>query len=85
MRDSKYKTITGKQTLNADKEDQPAHIDPVIDGNTSAYQRLKLTKAWDETVRMYDLQEEVDDTLKEMIINAVDAQYINALYKEYVG
>ena len=38
VRDSKYKTITGKQTLNTDKEDQPAHIDPVIDGNTSAYQ-----------------------------------------------
>ena len=34
---------------------------------------------------MYDLQEEVDDTLKEMITNAVDAQYINSLYKEYVG
>ena len=75
VRDSKYKTITGKQTLNTDKEEQPAHIDPTIDGNTSAYQRLKLTKAWDEKVRMYDLQEEVNDTLKEMIINAVDAQY----------
>ena len=34
---------------------------------------------------MYNLQEEVDDTLKEMIIKAVDEQYINSLYKEYVG
>ena len=44
VRDSKYKTITGKQMLNTDKTTQPAYVDPSIEGNTLAFQRLKLTK-----------------------------------------
>ena len=83
--DAQYVTISGSATSVTTKRVKPARVDPRINGNTSNYDRLKYTRERDEKIFDYHTQEEVDDALKNLIIAAVDPQYIEELKKDYVG
>ena len=82
---AKYVTITTIDTHVTTRQVKPAAVDPAIDGNTTNFKRLKKTRKWDIKIREFELQEEVDDVLKECIIESVDEQYIDELKKDYVG
>ena len=83
--DAQFVTITGIATAVTTKRIKPARVDPRINGNTSNYDRLRYTREQDEKILDWYTQEEVDDTLKNLIINAVDPQYIEELKQDYVG
>ena len=71
-------------TRIVDRQVKPAGTDPNIDGNISNFERIKLSRAQDEKIREFQLQEETDEQLKEKIIEAVDEEYLGELKKGYV-
>ena len=83
--DAQFVTITGIATAVTTKRIKPARVDPRINRNTSNYDRLRYTREQDEKILDWYTQEEVDETLKTLIINAVDPQYIEELKQDYVG
>ena len=68
-----------------DRQVKPAGTDPNIDGKTSNFERIKLSRAQDEKIREFHLQEETDEQLKEKTIEAVEEEYLGKLKKDYVG
>ena len=82
---TQFVTITGIATAVTTKRNKPSRIDVRINGNLSNYNRLRYTHEQDEKILDYHTQEEVDDTLKMFIIDAVDPQYIKELKEDYVG
>ena len=83
--DAQFVTIAGDADAVTSKHVKPARIDPRIDGQTSNYLRLLYTREQDEKLLDYHTQEEVDDALKNLIIEAVDPQYIEEKKRDYVG
>ena len=81
----KYRLITTIATSIVDRQVKPAGTDPNIDGKTSNFERIKLSRAQDEKIREFQLQEETDEQLKEKIIEAVDEECFGELKKDYVG
>ena len=60
-------------------------MDPDIDGQTSNFQRQKLTSIWN--VKIFDnaIKDETNAQLKYLVIENVEDGYINELKKEYIG
>jgi len=83
--DAQFQTISGNVAAVTDKRNKPNRIDSRIDGATSNYHRLKFTREQDEKILDYHTQEEVDDAIKNLIIESVDPQYIEELKRDYVG
>ena len=54
-----------------DRQVKPAGTDPKIDGKTRNFKCIKVSRAQDEKIRYFQLQEETDEQLKEKIIEAV--------------
>ena len=73
VNESKYRLITTMATRIVDRQVKPAGTDPNIDGNISNFERIKLSRAQDEKIRDFQLQEETDEQLKEKIIEAVSS------------
>ena len=72
-------------TSIVDRQVKPAGTDPKTDGKTSNFERIKLSRAQDEKIREFQLQEETDEKIKEKIIGALDEEYLGELKKYYVG
>ena len=85
VNEAKYRLITETTTTNEKRQVKPAGTDPTIDGKTSNFKRIKLSRAQDEKIREFYLQEETDEQLKEKIIKAVEEEYLSKLKKDYVG
>ena len=83
--DTQFVTVSGSATAVTTKRVKPALVDPCINGNTSNYNRLKYTCEQDEKILDWYTQEKVDDTLKNLILDSVDPQYIKELKQDYVG
>ena len=82
---SKYRLITAITTSIVDRQVKPAGTDPNIDGKISNFERIKLSRAKDEKIREFQLQEETDEQLKEKIIEAVDEEYLGEFKKKLRG
>ena len=67
-----------------ERQVKPAGTDPNIDGKTSNFERIKLSRARDEKIREFHLQEDTDEQLKETIIEDVEEEYLGKLKKDYV-
>ena len=59
VNEAKYRLITST-TNSLDRQVKPAGTDPNIDGKTSNFERIKLSRAQDENIREFHLQEETD-------------------------
>ena len=68
-----------------DRQVKPAGTKSNIDRKTSKFERIKLSRAQDEKIREFHLQEETDKQLKEKIIEAVEEEYLSELKKDYGG
>ena len=68
-----------------DRQVKPAGTDPNINSKTSNFEHIKLSRAQDEKMREFHLQEETDKQLKEKIIEAVEEEYLGKLKEDYVG
>ena len=68
-----------------DRQVNPAGTDPNINGKTSNFERIKLSRAQDEKIREFHLQEETDGQLKDNIIDAVEEEYLGEIKKDYKG
>ena len=75
---SKYRLITAT-TNSVDRQVKPSGTDPNIDGKTSNFERIKLSRAQDEKIIECHLREETDEQLKEKIIEAVEEEYLGKL------
>ena len=64
VNEAKYRLIIATTTSIVDRQVKPAGTDPKIDGNTSNFERIKLSRAQDERIREFHLQEETDEQLK---------------------
>ena len=78
VNEAKYRLITAT-TNSVYRQVKPAGTDPNIDGKTSNFGRIKLSRAQDEKIREFHLQEETDEQLKEKIIEAVEEEYLGKL------
>ena len=85
VNEAKYRVITTMTTSIVDRQVKPAGTDPNIDGKTSNFERIKLSRAQHEKIREFQLQEETDEQLKEKIIDAVDEEYLGELKKRLHG
>ena len=65
LNNEKYRLITTMTTRIVDRQVKPAGTDPNIDDKTSNFERIKLSRAQDEKIREFQLQEETDEQLKE--------------------
>ena len=72
------------KTSIVDRQVKPAGTEPNIDGRTSNFERIKLSRSQDEKIREFHLQEDTDGQLKETIIEAVEEEYLGKLKKDYV-
>ena len=72
-------------TIIVGRQVKPAGADPNIDSKTSNFKTIKLSRAQDEKIRDFQLQEETDEQLKENKIEAVDEEYLGELKKDHVG
>ena len=81
----KYRLITATTTNSVDRQVKPAGTNPNIDGKTSKFERIKLSRAQDEKIREFHLQEETDEQPKKKIIEAVEEEYLGKLKKDYLG
>ena len=72
INDAKLRTISGFATATPGKTATPAGMDPSIDGQTSNFQRQKLTGIW--KVKIFDnvVQNKTDAQLKDFIIENVE-------------
>ena len=77
--ETKYRLITATTTNSVDRQVKPAGTDPNIDGKTSHFKRIKISRAQDEKIRGFHIQEETDKQLKEKIIEAVEEEYLGEL------
>ena len=77
---AKYPLITATTNI-VDRQVKTAGTDPNIDGKTSNFKRIKLSRAQDEKIREFHLQEETDEELKEKIIEALEEEYLIKLKK----
>ena len=68
-----------------DRKVKPAGTDPNINWKTSNSKHIKLSRAQDENIREFHLQDETDEQLKEKIIEAVEKEYLGELKKDYMG
>ena len=64
VNEAKYCLITSTTTNSVDRQVKPAGTDPNIDGKTSNFKFIKLSRAQDEKIREFHLQEETDKQLK---------------------
>ena len=71
--EAKYRLITATTTNSVDRQVKPAGTNPNIDGKTSNFERIKLSRAQDEKIREFHLQEEIDEQPKEKTIEAISA------------
>ena len=55
--EAKYCLITATTTSIVDRQVKPAGTDPNIDGKISNFERIKLSRAQDEKIREFHLQE----------------------------
>ena len=85
VNETKYHLITATIASIVDRQTKPSGTDPNIDGKTSNFECIKLSRAQDEKIREFHLQEETDEQLKEKSIEAVDEEYLDKLKKDYVG
>ena len=69
----KYRLITATTTNSVDRQVKPAGTNPNIDRKTSNFERIKLSRAQDEKIREFHLQEEIDEQPKEKTIEAISA------------
>ena len=76
VNEEKYRLIATMATSIVDRQVKHACTDPNTDGKTSNFERIKLSRAQDEKIRKFQLQEETDKQLKEKIIEAVDEDQI---------
>ena len=81
VNEAKYRLITATTTRIVNIQIKPAGTDPNINGKTSKFERIKLSRARDEKIREFHLQEETDKQLKEKIIEAVEEDYLGELKK----
>ena len=58
-----------------------AGTDPNIDGKTSNFEQIKLSRAQHKKIRGFHLQEETDEQRKENIIDAVEEEYLGKIKK----
>ena len=65
VNEAKCGLITKMATSIVDRQVKPAGTDPNIDGKTSNFERIKLSRAQDEKIREFQIQEEMDEQLKE--------------------
>ena len=63
--DAKERLITSTTTNSVDRQVKPAGTDPNINGKTSNFERIKLSRAQDENITEFHIQEETDEQLKE--------------------
>ena len=70
VNESRYRLITAT-TNSVGRQVKPAGTNPNIDGKTSNFERIKLSRAQDEKIRECHLREETDEQLKEKTIEAV--------------
>ena len=82
VNEAKCGLITKMATSIVDRQVKPAGTDPNIDGKTSNFERIKLSRAQDEKIREFQLQEDTNELLKEKIIEAVDEEYLGKLRKK---
>ena len=68
-----------------DRQIKPAGTDPNIDGKKINFEHIKLSRAQDEKIREFHLQEETEKQLKEKIIEAMDKEHLGELKKDYLG
>ena len=85
VNEEKYRLITKTTTSIVDRQVKPAGTDPSIDGKTSNFEHIKLSRAHNKKIREFQLQEETNKQLKEKIIEAVYEEYVGKLKKDYVG
>ena len=79
VKEAKYRLITATTTDSVERQVKPAFTDPNIDGKTSNFENIKLSRAQDENIREFHLQEEIDEQLKEKTIEAVEEEYLGEL------
>ena len=63
--EEKYRLIVATTTNSVYRQVKLAGTDPKIDGKTSNFERIKLSRAQDIKIREFHLQEETDKQLKE--------------------
>ena len=56
VKEAKYRLITATTTRIVDRQVKTAGTDPNIDGKTSNFERIKLSRAHDEKIREFHLQ-----------------------------
>ena len=61
VNEAKYRVIKTMATSIVDRQVKPAGTDPNIDGKTSNFERIKLSRAQHEKIREFQLQEETDE------------------------
>ena len=74
VNEAKHRLIRVTKTNSVDIQVKLASTDPNIDGKTSNSERIKLSRAQDEKIREFHIQEETDEQLKEKIIEAVEEE-----------
>ena len=84
VKEAIYRLFTAK-TNSVGRQVKPAGTDPNIDGKTSNFERIKLSRAQYKKIREFHLQEETEKQLKENIIEAVEEEYLGEIKKDYVG
>ena len=73
VNEAKYRLIKTMATSIVERQVKPSVTEPNIDGKTSNFKRIKLSRAQYGKIREFQLQEETDEQLKEKIIEAVSS------------